>query len=167
MRRRPKRELLGDDAPDRDPKPIDLDETQLGHQLAHDRRQATHTHRHERAPGLAGAGEVKRDELAAGQLGHEWPPHLQRRAEAFDQQQRAAASEADDAQRDRVDADDGEDPNRRFDGVQELWRPDQWAVDIARTRQPGAWEEVTWKPFLDTVGSAFLATAENRVVWPE
>jgi hypothetical protein len=54
-----------------------------------------------------------------------------------------------------------------FDGVRELWWPDQWSFDIARAREPEAWQAVVGGPAIDAGVSGFLATVENRVVWPE
>ena len=63
---------------------------------------------------------------------------------------------------------DGEaDEARRFDGVRELWWPDQWAFDVARAREPEAWAQIERSPGIDPSASGFLATVENRVVWPD
>jgi hypothetical protein len=56
---------------------------------------------------------------------------------------------------------------RRFDGVRELWWPDQWAFDIARAREPEAWAQIERGPGIEPAASGFLATVENRVVWPD
>ena len=44
---------------------------------------------------------------------------------------------------------------------------DQWSFDIAREREAAAWCTVTQGPGIDGAASGFLATVENRVVWPE
>jgi uncharacterized protein YciI len=54
----------------------------------------------------------------------------------------------------------------RFDGVRELWWPDQWSFDIARAREPQSWRTLDADPAIDPTGTGYLATVENRVVWP-
>ncbi|MGB8876119.1 MAG: EthD domain-containing protein [Solirubrobacteraceae bacterium] len=66
----------------------------------------------------------------------------------------------------QVPAPDGAEP-QRFDGVREMWWPDQWSFDIAREREAAAWCAATQGPGIDGAASGFLATVENRVVWPE
>jgi hypothetical protein len=67
----------------------------------------------------------------------------------------------------QVPDDDDAEGARRFDGVRELWWPDQWSFDIARAHEPEAWEEITRGPGVEPRASGFLATVENRVVWPD
>jgi len=61
--------------------------------------------------------------------------------------------------------DDGGDV--RFDGVRELWWPDQWAFEVNRARRPEAWARLIAGPAVDGARSGFLVTTENRVTWPD
>ena len=67
----------------------------------------------------------------------------------------------------QVPADDEAAGGRRFDGVRELWWPDQWAFDVARAHEPQAWAQIARSPVIKPGASGFLATVENRVVWPD
>jgi hypothetical protein len=67
----------------------------------------------------------------------------------------------------QVPADDETAGGRRFDGVRELWWPDQWAFDIARAHEAEAWAHIARSPGIEPDASGFLATVENRVVWPD
>jgi hypothetical protein len=58
------------------------------------------------------------------------------------------------------------DDSPRFDGVRELWWPDQWSFDIARVREPEAWRALSHDPAIDPTQNGYLATTVNRVVWP-
>lgn len=58
-------------------------------------------------------------------------------------------------------------PGGGFDGVQELWWPDQWSFDVARAHESTAWHQVIAAPAIDGAGNGFLATVEHRLVWPK
>lgn len=53
-----------------------------------------------------------------------------------------------------------------FDGVRELWWPDQWSFDVSRARARDAWDALVAGPAIQRSASGFLATAEHRVTWP-
>ena len=52
-----------------------------------------------------------------------------------------------------------------FDGVRELFWPDEWSFMAARVRAPEAWARLTSGPAI-APESGFLVTTEHRVVWP-
>jgi uncharacterized protein (TIGR02118 family) len=52
-----------------------------------------------------------------------------------------------------------------FDGVRELFWPDEWSFLHARAGAPEAWERLTGGPAI-APDSGFLVTSEYRVVWP-
>jgi uncharacterized protein (TIGR02118 family) len=57
------------------------------------------------------------------------------------------------------------DGDPQFDGVRELFWPDEWSFMAARARAPEAWERLVRGPAI-APGSGFLVTSEHRVVWP-
>ena len=86
---RTKRNLLGDHPAERVAKQIDLLQPETTHELAHHACEPASTQRQRRPPRLTGAGQVEGDHLAIAELGHERGPHLERCAEAVDEQRAA------------------------------------------------------------------------------
>ena len=86
-RSRTKRNLLGDHPAERVAEQIDLLQPETTHERAHHASEPPGTQRQRRPPGLTGAGQVEGDHLAIAELGDERRPHLERCAEAVDQQQ--------------------------------------------------------------------------------
>jgi len=54
-----------------------------------------------------------------------------------------------------------------YDGVRELWWPDEWSFAAARLRAPDAWARLVGGPALDPGVSGYLVTRPHRVVWPD
>ncbi len=59
----------------------------------------------------------------------------------------------------------GDDP--RFDGLLELWWPDQWAFEANRALEPEAWTALISPSSIDPAGTGFLVTSEHRQTWPD
>jgi hypothetical protein len=53
-----------------------------------------------------------------------------------------------------------------FDGVRELWWPDQWAFEAARAREPEVWDALVGGPGIAPSAGGFLVTSVHRVTWP-